>query len=168
MATGVRGDQILRRYKNLQEIMLDKDLARLGDAYLNFTYSLALSQRLRRPMGAKADNQTLARALKRAGLREILPRRTDRHAQANAAEALIVYAWLQKVLDLEECLRILRMNENPIDALAELLQEIGKRLVQFMSEEKTVRNTSTRNNVPKALRVAHTIASGLAKSKEKI
>lgn len=128
MATGVMADQILRKYKNLQEIMLDKDLAKLGDAYLNFTYSLALSQRLRRPMGAKANNQNLAMALKRAGLREILPRRIDRHTQANAAEALIAYAWLKKILGLEECLRVLRMNENPMDAFAELLQEIGKRL----------------------------------------
>ena len=128
MAKGVMADRILRKYKNLQEIMLDKDLAKLGDAYLNFTYSLALSQRLRRPMGAKANNQNLAMALKRAGLREILPRRIDRHTQANAAEALIAYAWLKKILGLEECLRVLRMNENPMDAFAELLQEIGKRL----------------------------------------
>ncbi len=39
-----------------------------------------------------------------------------------------------------------------------------------ISEEdakKIVRNTSTRSNVPEALRVAHIIASGLTKSKEK-
>ena len=34
--------------------------------------------------------------------------------------------------------------------------------------EKIVRSTSTRSNVPEALRVAHIIASGLTKSKEKI
>ncbi|MGQ9460023.1 MAG: endonuclease dU [Candidatus Bathyarchaeaceae archaeon] len=34
--------------------------------------------------------------------------------------------------------------------------------------EKILRNTSTRSNIPEALRVAHIIASGLARSEEKI
>jgi len=34
--------------------------------------------------------------------------------------------------------------------------------------EKILRNTSTRSNVPEALRVAHIIASGLARSEEKV
>jgi len=128
MAEGVRADQILKKYTSLQEIMLDKDLAKLGDAYVNFVFSLASSQRLQKPVGAKVDNQTLARAIKNAGLRGTLPRRIDRHAQGNAAEALIVYAWLQKVLGLEDCLRILRENESPDEAFTELLQEIRKKL----------------------------------------
>jgi len=128
MAKGVRANQILKSYKSLQEIMLDKDLAKLGDAYVNFVFSLASSQRLKKPVGAKVDNQTLARAIKNAGLREILPTRIDRHAQGNTAEALIVYAWLQKALGLEDCLKILRENENPDEAFTELLQEIRKKL----------------------------------------
>ena len=128
MAKGAKADQILKRYTHLQEILLDKDLAKLGDAYVNFVFSLALSQRLQRPMGAKVNNQILARAIKSAGLRGVLPRRIDRHAQGNAAEALIVYAWLQKTLSLEDCLKVLRENEDPSEAFAKLLQKIGKRL----------------------------------------
>lgn len=128
MAEGAKADQILKRYTNLQEILLDNDLAKLGDAYVNFVFSLALSQRLQRPMGAKVNNQILARAIKSAGLRGVLPRRIDRHAQGNAAEALIVYAWLQKTLSLEDCLKVLRENEDPSEAFAKLLQKIGKRL----------------------------------------
>lgn len=128
MAEGAKADQILKRYTSLQEILLDKDLAKLGDAYVNFVFSLALSQRLQRPMGAKVNNQILARAIKSAGLRGVLPRRIDRHTQGNAAEALIVYAWLQKTLSLEDCLKVLRENEDPSEAFAKLLQKIGKRL----------------------------------------
>lgn len=128
MAKGAKADKILKRYTNLQEILLDKDLAKLGDAYVNFVFSLALSQRLQRPMGARVNNQVLARAIKSAGLRGVLPRRIDRHAQGNAAEALIVYAWLQKTLSLEDCLKVLRENEDPSEAFAKLLQKIGKRL----------------------------------------
>lgn len=128
MGEGAKADQILKRYTSLQEILLDKDLAKLGDAYVNFVFSLALSQRLQRPMGAKVNNQILARAIKSAGLRGVLPRRIDRHMQGNAAEALIVYAWLQKTLSLEDCLKVLREIEDPSEAFAKLLQKIGKRL----------------------------------------
>lgn len=128
MAEGAKADQILKRYTSLQEILLDKDLAKLGDAYVNFVFSLALSQRLQKPMGAKVNNQILARAIKSAGLRRVLPRRIDRHTQGNAAEALIVYAWLRKILSLEDCLKVLRENEDPSEAFANLLQKIGKRL----------------------------------------
>ncbi len=121
-------DRILRRYSSLQEVLLDRDLAKLGDAYVNFIHSLALSQRLGKPTGAKVNNQTLASALKKAGLREILPRRTDRHAQGNAAEALIAYAWLRGTLTLEDCLRTLVASEDLVDAFAELLRETGKNL----------------------------------------
>jgi hypothetical protein len=128
MAKGARANQILKKYAGLQEIMLDKDLAKLGDAYVNFLYSLALSQRLGKPMGAKVDNQTLAGALGNAGLREVLPKRTDRHTRGNAAEALIAYTWLRKVLDFEESLRILRESEDPHEAFTKLLLEISKKL----------------------------------------
>ena len=128
MATRVRAEQILRRYADLQEILIDKDLAKLGDAYVNFIFSLALSQRLGRPTGAKVDNRTLAEAIKKAGLRGALPPRTSRHARGNAAEALIAYAWLQGALGLEECLKILMGSENPGEAFTKLLQEIRKRL----------------------------------------
>jgi hypothetical protein len=128
MAERVSANQILKKYANIQGIMLDKDLAKLGDAYVNFVYSLAISLRLQKPTGAKVNNQILARALKNAGLRETLPKRIDRHAQGNAAEALIAYAWLGKILSLENCLKFLEENENPEKAFGNLLEEIGKKL----------------------------------------
>jgi hypothetical protein len=128
MAAGISADQILRKYSSFQDILLDKDLAKLGDAYINFVYSLALSQKLKKPTGAKVDNQTLAEAVKRAGLREKLPRRLDRHTRGNVAEALIAYAWLKQILGLEDCVRFLKEIENPLEAFTELLIEINKRL----------------------------------------
>ena len=128
MAAKIRAGQILKKYKNLQEVLLDKDLAGLGDIYVNFVYSLALSQKLRKPAGAKVNNRILAGAVKKSGLRKMLPRRVDRHAQGDAAEALIVYAWLQGIVGFEDCLKILSRSDEPIEALTQLLQEIGKRL----------------------------------------
>jgi len=128
MAAKIRAGQILKKYKNLQEVLLDKDLAGLGDMYVNFVHSLALSLKLRKPVGVKVNNKILAEAVKKSGLRKMLPRRIDRHAQGDAAEALIVYAWLQDVVGFEDCLKILSRSEDSTEALTQLLQEIGKRL----------------------------------------
>ncbi len=128
MAAKIKASQILKRYKSLHEVLLDKDLAGLGDMYVNFVHSLALSQKLQKPTGAKVNNRILSEAVKKSGLRKMLPRRMDRHAQGNAAEALIVYAWLQEIMSFEDCLKILGGSDDPTDAFTQLLQEIGKRL----------------------------------------
>jgi hypothetical protein len=128
MAAKIKTSQILKRYKSLHQVLLDKDLAGLGDMYVNFVNSLALSQKLQKPTGAKVNNRILSEAVKKSGLRKMLPRRMDRHAQGNAAEALIVYAWLQEIMSFEDCLKILRGSDDPTDAFTQLLQEIGKRL----------------------------------------
>jgi hypothetical protein len=128
----VNSSSILRRYEGIHEILIDKDLAKLGDAYVNFIHSLALSRRSQKPMGARMDNQTLANALKNAGLREILPKRIDRHTQGNAAEALIVYAWLNEILSLNEGLNILIESETIDKAYTDLLLEINRRIKEFI------------------------------------
>lgn len=128
MATKITANQILKDYAGLQEILLDKDLAGLGDMYVNLIYSLALSKRLQRPVGAKVNNRLLAEVVKRSGLRRILPRRIDRHSMGDAAEALIVFAWLRGTMSLDDCVKILEEGENPAEAFAELLREVGRRL----------------------------------------
>jgi len=128
MAAKTKVSRVLKKYKTLQEVALDKDLAGLGDMYVNFVHSLTLSQKLQRPTGAKVNNRILAEAVKKSGLRKILPRRIDRHAQGNAAEALIVYAWLRDAMSFEDCLKILRGGDDSTEAFTRLLQEIGKRL----------------------------------------
>ena len=112
------------KYQSLAEIMADNNLAALGDAFVNFIYSLALSVREGKPVGKKLSNLILASALRRSGLRSLMPFRMDRHQQANAAEALIVYAWLKGVLSLLEILQIISRFENIEDAFVNLLQKI--------------------------------------------
>lgn len=118
----------LKKYHSLEELLLDKDLAGLGDAYVNFIYSLAISQRYQRPMGAKVKNQVLAEAVEKSGLRRLLPRRVNRHTRGNTAEALLVFAWLGDLLDLDDCIRILSEEEEPTEAFANLLREVLKKL----------------------------------------
>ncbi len=118
----------LKRYDSLEELLLDKDLAGLGDAYVNFIYSLAMSQRHQRPVGAKVKNQVLADAVERSGLRKLLPHRVNRHVRGNAAEALLVFAWLGDLLDLNDCVQMLSKEEEPAEAFANLLRKVLEKL----------------------------------------
>jgi len=116
------------KHESLSAILLDRDLAALGDAYVNLLYSLALSNRRHKPIGRKVDSSILAVSVRKAGLRAMLPSRTDRHKQADAAEALIVYSWLKGVVSLDEATRILEKEENMEEAFSVLLRTVVDRL----------------------------------------
>jgi len=120
--------ETLRRYESLEKLLIDKDLAALGDSYVNFVYSLAMSQKYKRPTGAKVNNQVLAQAVALSGLRKYLPHRVDRHARGNAAEALLVFAWLSDLLEMDECTKVLSKESDLAEAFAKLLQTVLARL----------------------------------------
>jgi len=123
-----RAPPTLKKYDSLEELLLDKDLAALGDSYVNFVYSLAMSQKHKHPVGAKVDNQTLADAVTKSGLRKFLPHRVDRQARGNAAEALLVFAWLSDFLDLHECTDVLSKGDDPSEAFAGLIRDVLRKL----------------------------------------
>ncbi|MEM1507689.1 MAG: ribonuclease III family protein [Candidatus Bathyarchaeia archaeon] len=115
------------RHSKISEILSDKDLASLGDAYVNFVYSLALSKIAGKPIGRKIESDLLSSALKRAGIRSLLPKRMDRHKQADAAEALMVFGWLSGAISIKEMLNILVRNEDMADNLSLVLKLILER-----------------------------------------
>ena len=119
--------QFLKAYRRLSEVLADRQLARLGDAYVNFAYSLALSDRKNQPEGKKVKGSTLAEALRKAELREMLPSRIDKHVLSDAGEALIVYAWLHKLLTLDESVQTLVDNDSLQDGLEQLLRKAKER-----------------------------------------
>jgi hypothetical protein len=118
----------------------DKGLAKLGDSLVNLVFSLALSEYLGKPTGERVPNASLALALEMAGLRHIIPPRTDKHGKGDVAEALFAYAWLEKKITIKEAVEILSQNldddvthftrkkETIGRAFAVLYEEIGKRL----------------------------------------
>ncbi|MCW4026578.1 MAG: hypothetical protein NWE76_03720 [Candidatus Bathyarchaeota archaeon] len=113
--------QFIPSHENISDVFDDHNLAALGDAFVNFVYSIALSKKLGKPVGRKVDSSTLASALRKADLRKFLPSRTDRHKQADAAESLIVYAWLTGKISLEETLHIMEREKTAEDAFNLLL-----------------------------------------------
>jgi hypothetical protein len=114
----------VKTYRNLTEVLTDHKLASLGDAYVNFVYALALSSKRRKPSGAKVKGRILAEAIKKATLREFLPAKMSRHSLADAAEALIVYAWLHNVVTMENAVSILEKLDDAIEGFSQLLTEI--------------------------------------------
>jgi len=114
--------------RNLADVLTDHKLASLGDAYINFAYSLALSNKKGEPIGAKVKGNVLAEALKKAGLREHMPARMSRHMLADAAEALIVYAWLHNYITLEESAETLEKPDDPVEGFGKLLTTIKSRI----------------------------------------
>ena len=110
--------------RSLREVLLDKGLAALGDALVNFAYSLALSISLGRPTGDRLDNRTLSEALRAASLRELMPRRMSRHDLANAAEALLAYGWLTGAVGFWEIVEALTGADH-VASLSGLLRKIA-------------------------------------------
>lgn len=117
-----------KAYKNITEALTDHGLASLGDTYINFAYSLALSNRRGEPSGAKVKGDMLAEALKKAGLRDYLPSRMSRHMLADAVEALIVYAWLHDYVTLEETVTMLENVDDSVEGFTQLLIRIKNRI----------------------------------------
>ena len=95
------------KYRSIEEIFRDKGLAKLGDSLVNLVYSLAKSRIRDKPDGWKVPGKVLAEAIRKSGLKEYAPRRSDAHSLGDSAEGLIAYVWLAKVLDLEEISRVL-------------------------------------------------------------
>lgn len=113
---------------SLAEVLADRDMASLGDAFVNFAYSLALSNRRRKPLGVRVKGSVLAEGLRRAGLRECLGGRMTRHALADAAEALIAYAWLNGYVTLDECVAVMGKTVDAVEGLSVLLATVKKRV----------------------------------------
>lgn len=118
----------IKPYGSLTEVLTDHKLAALGDAYINFAYSLALSMKRGQPSGTKVKGTVLAKAFKKAGLRKHMSTRVSSHVMADAAEALIVYAWIHGYMPLEECVSMLVSSENSVEGFTQLLLTIKDRI----------------------------------------
>jgi hypothetical protein len=113
--------EFIQQHESLSEVLMDHKLAKLGDAYVNFLYSLVVSKKTGEPAGIKVKGRLLADAFKKAGLRKFLPSRVDRHKQADAAEALIVYVWIRGSMTMKEGIEILEQKDDSVEAFRRLL-----------------------------------------------
>lgn len=115
-------------HDSLSKVLADHGLASLGDTFVNLVGSLALSNRKGKPSGMRVKGSLLAEGLRRAGLRPYAPHMATRHMLADAAEALIVFAWLKGSLTLEESVQTLERSEDLAEGLNQLLQTAMRRV----------------------------------------
>jgi hypothetical protein len=115
-------------HDSLTKVLADHGLASLGDTFVNLVCSLALSNKRGKPCGTRIKGSLLAEGLRRAGLRQYVPSRATRHTLADAAEALIVHAWLKNCITLEESVATLEKSEDLAEGLNQLLQTIMRRI----------------------------------------
>lgn len=61
----------IKTYNSLTEVLTDHKLASLGDSFINFAYSLALSERRGTPEGKKVKEPCLLKHLEGLALEDI-------------------------------------------------------------------------------------------------
>ncbi len=122
--------------KNIEDILRDKGLASFGDSLVNFLSSLAVTKSLGKPAGLRINNKILAEAVRRSRLRSLIPRRTDRKAAGNYAEAIIAYAWLEGIITTDGFIKML-MNDldNPVNAFKNIIEKILEDLMQHADKD---------------------------------
>ena len=112
----------------MRQIMRDKQLASLGDAFVNFVYSLALTRLKGYPQGTKVSDRILAQALRQSGLRDRLGTRVTKKDLANASEAVLAKAYLNNLLTTDESVQLICRSENPDAGLSDLLKLAAERI----------------------------------------
>jgi hypothetical protein len=117
--------------ETIQRVIRDKRLASLGDAFVNFIYSLALTEINGRPEGTKVSDRVLSEAFRQAGLRGYLGSRLSRKDLANGAESLLIEAYRRHLISIEESVEALTGNaEDPNLGLSNLLKLAAERLTE--------------------------------------
>jgi hypothetical protein len=88
----------------LHKFILDKANAKLGDAFVNFVYSLAKSGVSKTPTGTKVSDFILSEAYKLSLWRknELLLLKGKKGFLADQVEALILFFWIFELLDIDE------------------------------------------------------------------
>jgi hypothetical protein len=115
----------------IRRLIRDKQLASLGDAFVNFVYSLALTEINGRPEGIKVSDRILSEAFRLAGLRAHLGSRCSRKDLANAAESLLVEAYRKHLISIDESVEALTQNpDGPAAGLSNLLKLAAERITK--------------------------------------
>ena len=89
-------------HKDIESIMHDKGLAKVGDNLVNFCYSLAKSLVLGHATGEKVRDSVLARAIRSTSVYRHMNRRTDAGRAGDAYEAIMAYLWMTEKISISD------------------------------------------------------------------
>ncbi len=99
-------EQILNS-KSLRSILESKDLAHLGDFLVNFIYTSVRIGYLKVSGSIHVWDICLRTAMELANLRNVLGKKTKPDKVADAAEALVAYAYFTELMGLDEMVELL-------------------------------------------------------------
>jgi hypothetical protein len=126
---------------DIKTIASSKGIAQLGDAFINFLYSVSRSIAYKQASGCKVSDTVLSNAYRASLLKKKVLMKGDRDKIGDGVEAIIIWAWAQNYLTLKEMLYIItsHLSSVPLDdrniekraaakAFTNLLDELAKRL----------------------------------------
>ena len=99
--------EVFIQHKNIEMIMRDKGLAKVGDNLVNLGYSLAKSLVLGKLTGEKVRDSVLARAIRETSVYRHINRRTDVGRAADAYEAIMAYLWMSGKITIQDIVKSL-------------------------------------------------------------
>ncbi|MFX0094213.1 MAG: ribonuclease III family protein [Candidatus Hodarchaeota archaeon] len=98
--------------EDLEKILLlekkQKSSAKLGDSLVNFIFSISKSLAIRKLTGTKVSDHILAEAYRSSVLGRYLHLKGKKDKIGDQMEALILFAWINGFISLEEIVKILR------------------------------------------------------------
>jgi len=100
----------LKKNFSQKAIGTDKGLAKIGDAVVNLSYSVAKSIYLTKKQlnascyrtGSKVSKKILAGALKEANMKSFSKNRADAHDMADTVEAILAFVWLSGKMSIQD------------------------------------------------------------------
>lgn len=98
--------------KKIRIILQSKELARLGDFLVNYTYSAVRIGKYGLAASIHVWDKCLTKAMELANLRSHLGKKTKPGRVADAGEAFVAYAYLTKLMSLEDMISIIDENLN--------------------------------------------------------
>lgn len=117
--------------RDIRQVVRDRTLASVGDAFVNFVYSLALSKSSGKHQAVKVSDRILADAFRLADLRKYLGSRVSRKDLANASESLLFEAYSRKLLTIEESVEKIAGTAEGLEVgLSELLKLAAERVIR--------------------------------------
>lgn len=101
--------------KSLRSVLESKELGHLGDFLVNFIYTTVRIGKYGKQGSIHVWDNSLRDAMEIADLRSALGKKTKPDRVADAAEALVAYAYFTELMNLEEMIEYLTKHLNKSD-----------------------------------------------------
>ena len=111
-----------------KNVLNNKQLAKFGDALINFLYSIAKSIVVGEFCGEKVSDRSLAAALRDTRLKEELHSRRTVDDLGDAVEAFCAHLWIKQLVSLEDMVNVL------VNAIINL--ELGHHKAEKVAERR--------------------------------